>query len=184
MRVISGKFRGKKLFSPDENNVRPTTDRIKETLFNILYSKDGYYGKVLDLFSGSGALGIEALSRGAESAVFIDIDTRSVKLTRSNLQQVGATNYELYHNDYSSAAKKLAGRKFDVIFADPPYKLRIEPKIIDSIVENDLLEENGVLIIEHSTENKLHIDDKRFIIDERRCGNTVLTFLTYRRNDQ
>ena len=184
MRVISGKYKGKKLFSPEENNVRPTTDRIKEPLFNILFSKDVYYGKVLDLFSGSGALGIEALSRGAELVVFIDIDTRSVKLTKNNLRQVGATNFELYHNDFISAAKKLKGRKFDVIFADPPYRLRIEPKIIDSVIENDLLAENGILIIEHSIENKLQIDDERFIIDERCCGNTVLTFITYGRDNE
>lgn len=183
MRVISGKYRGKRLFSPEDNKVRPTTARIKETLFNILYSKGVHYGKILDLFSGSGALGIEALSRGAELAVFIDIDTKSVKLTKNNLMQVGATNYELYHNDFISATKKLAGRKFDVIFADPPYKLRIEPKIIDSVIENGLLAENGVLIIEHSIENKLQIDDERFIIDERCCGNTVLTFITYGRNN-
>ncbi len=71
-----------------------------------------------------------------------------------------------------------------MIFADPPYRLRIEPKIIDSVIENDLLAENGILIIEHSIENKLQIDDERFIIDERCCGNTVLTFITYGRDNE
>ena len=181
MRVISGKYKGKKLFSPIDNSVRPTTDRIKETLFNILFSKGAVFGTVLDLFSGSGALGIEAVSRGAELAVFIDIDPQSLKLTRQNIAHVGITNCEIYHNDFLTATKKLKGRKFDIIFADPPYGLRIEPKIVESVVKNELLSENGILIIEHSTKNKLQIDEESFIIDERVCGNTTLTFVTERR---
>ena len=82
MRVISGKYRGRRLLSPADSRVRPTTDRIKETMFNILASRGGLYGAVLDLFSGSGALGIEALSRGAASAVFIDKDPDSIRLTK------------------------------------------------------------------------------------------------------
>lgn len=91
MRVISGKYRGKKIFAPLNDKVRPTTDRIKETLFNILASKG--YGEgvtVLDLFGGTGALGIEALSRGAEKAIFIDNDPESVKLIRQNLLNIKA----------------------------------------------------------------------------------------------
>lgn len=182
MRVISGKFKGKKLFSPQDDRVRPTTDRIKETLFNILYSKNVCFGRVLDLFSGSGALGIEALSRGAESAVFIDIDADSIKLTENNLHHVGAENFEIYRTNFLTAMEKLKGRKFDVIFADPPYKLLLEKKILSGIEENALLSENGILIIEHSKENKLQIDAKRYIIDERLCGNTVLSFITVQEN--
>lgn len=182
MRVISGKFKGKKLFSPADKRVRPTTDRIKETLFNILYSKGKTTGAVLDLFSGSGALGIEALSRGADSAVFIDKDADSVRLTVQNLKHVQAQAYQVYHADFSVAIKKLAGKRFDIIFADPPYALGLESRIVDSILSYDLLQPNGVIILEHSKENKLQIDDKTFIIDERACGNTMLTFLSYRRN--
>ncbi len=180
MRVISGSFKGKRLYSPVDNRVRPTTDRIKETMFNILYSKQAKYGRVLDLFCGSGALGIEALSRGAEKAIFIDKDSDSVKLAGLNLKYVKADNYELYNTDYSIALKKLKGQKFDIIFVDPPYKLRIEPLVLRGIEDNELLSENGIIVIEHSAENKLQIDAKRFIIDERLCGNTALSFISYR----
>ena len=181
MRVISGKFRGKRLYSPADNRVRSTTDRIKETMFNILFSKGAQYNSVLDLFSGSGALGIEALSRGAKTAVFIDKDADSVKLTGLNLRNVQAVNYEIYNTDYSIALKKLKGRKFEIIFVDPPYKLKIEPLVLQGIKDNELLSEDGIIVVEHSAENKLQIDDKRYIIDERLCGNTVLSFICYRR---
>lgn len=178
MRVISGKFKGKRLFSPTDNRIRPTTDRIKETMFNILFSKGADFQDMLDLFSGSGALGIEALSRGANNAVFIDRDANSIKLTKENLSHVGANDYEIYHTDFTVALKKLKGRKFDVIFADPPYSLRLESKIIEGVMENELLKADGILIIEHSKENELQIDSKSFIMDERYCGNTVLSFIT------
>ena len=93
MRVISGKYRGKRLFAPEGKFVRPTTDRIKETVFNILSSKNDFEGAyILDLFAGSGALGIEALSRGAKSAVFIDNSAESVKYIRANIQKLGTVD--------------------------------------------------------------------------------------------
>ena len=180
MRVISGKFKGKRLFSPVDNKVRPTTDRIKETLFNILYSTDAVYGQVLDLFSGSGALGIEALSRGAERVVFVDKDPVSIKLTYMNLNHVLAENYEVYNTDFQVALRKLNGRKFDIIFADPPYNAGLEAKILQGIRENDILSYGGIMVIEHSKENELQIRDKSFIIDKRICGNTALTFIINR----
>lgn len=182
MRVISGKFKGKKLFAPADKRVRPTTDRIKETLFNILYSKGKIEGEVLDLFSGTGALGIEALSRGASRAVFVDKDCDSIKLTVQNLTHVKADGYEIYNTDFTIALKKLYGRKFDIIFIDPPYRLKAEAEILNKIANYELLNKNGIIIIEHSKENNLQIEAERYIIDERNCGNTVLTFLTNRSN--
>ena len=110
MRVISGLFKYKALYSPQDNKVRPTTDRIKETLFNILSSKNKT-GQVfvLDLFSGSGALGIESLSRGATKVIFIDKSKDSFALTNKNLAHVGANkdSYEVYNVDYEFGLKKL-----------------------------------------------------------------------------
>lgn len=176
MRVISGRYRGRKLFSPSDDRVRPTTDRIKETLFNILTSSVGIYGSVLDLFSGSGALGIEALSRGADSAVFIDRDPDSIRLTRMNLKSIGI-DAEVYCADFRTALKKLDGRKFDFIFADPPYAMRAEPLIVAGIEKYCLLAEGGTIIIEHDTKNNLPKSLKSYIIDTRECGNTSLSFL-------
>lgn len=179
MRVISGKFKGKKLLAPADNRVRPTTDRIKETLFNILASK-GLCGEVavLDLFGGSGALGIEAMSRGAIRTVFIDSDPTSVALIKTNLAHVGAkpSDYEIYNVDYAFALKKLKDKRFDVIFADPPYSAGLETVIADTIAKYNVLSESGVLVIEHSV--GVVFESAAYEEDRRVCGNTVLSFLT------
>ena len=179
MRVISGKFKGKKLFAPGDNRVRPTTDRIKETLFNILAAK-GFCGEVtvLDLFGGSGALGIEAISRGATKTVLIDKDPASIALIKENLNHVGAkpVDYEVYNVDYAFALKKLKDKRFDVIFADPPYAAGLESAIMETIDKYNVLSETGVLVIEHSADVGFVAD--RYDEDRRVCGNTVLSFLT------
>lgn len=184
MRVISGKFKCKKLYAPADNRVRPTTDRIKETLFNILASK-GFKDDitVLDLFGGSGALGIEALSRGAAKVVFIDRDPESVRLIKQNLAHVGALSgeYEIYNKDFAFALKKLQGRKFDVVFADPPYAGGYEKQVTALVDLYGILKSDGVLVIEHSSD--VAVDSGSFTNDERICGNTKLSFLSYNKED-
>ena len=179
MRVISGKFKGRKLQPPQGDAVRPTTDRIKETLFNILSSK-GVTGEtlVLDLFAGSGAVGIEALSRGAEKVIFIDKNPDSIKLVNYNLNHVGAceSSYELYSVDYAFALKKLKGKKFDVIYADPPYNAKYEDSIVFLVKKFELLADNGVLVVEHNNETRFKTDG--FEVDNRDCGYTQLSFLS------
>ncbi len=180
MRVVSGKFKGRKLFAPEDNSVRPTTDRIKETLFNILSSKD-CVGEisVLDLFGGSGALGIEALSRGAKKVVFIDKSIESIRLIKQNLSHVKADEetYETFCVDYEFALKKLKGKEFDLIFADPPYAAGLENNIIKKVADCGVLSKNGVLVIERSVKTKMKCEP--FVEDARACGNTVLSFLSY-----
>lgn len=181
MRVIAGKFKGKRLFSPDQSApVRPTTDRIKETMFNILYSRGAEGGiEALDLFGGSGALGIEALSRGAKKVVFIDSDPAVVKLIRKNLAFVGAdkSSYEIYTADYQLAIRKLAGRKFDLILADPPYAMRAEERLLRLIEDAGILGKGGTIVIEHAAENRF--DCGNADCDRRMCGNTALSFISY-----
>lgn len=178
MRVISGKFKYKLLYSPEDNRVRPTTDRIKETLFNMLASR-GSVGAVtvLDLFAGSGALGIESLSRGAEKVVFIDKNRDSFKLLTKNLAHVGADprSYETYNVDYAFALKKLKGRKFDVIFIDPPYAAGLENDVVRLIGVYGLLSECGVAVVESDVSTKF--DFYGFEANEKPCGNTKLTVL-------
>ena len=185
MRVISGKYKGKKLIAPLNDKVRPTTDRIKETLFNILASRGYKEGiKVLDLFGGTGALGIEALSRGADKAVFIDNDSESIKLIRQNLVKVNAPaeTYEVYNVDFAFALKKLKDKGFDLIFADPPYAGGLENEIVDKIDELGVLATDGTLIIEHS--RNVRFETGKFIEDDRICGNTVLSFLSYPKEER
>lgn len=180
MRVISGKYKGRKLMPPPDEKVRPTTDRIKETLFNILSSK-GLAGEItaLDLFGGSGAVGIESLSRGAQKVVFIDRSPESVKLIKYNLNHVGASeeNYEIYTVDFAFALKKLKGKKFDFIFADPPYDAKFEESIAFLVKKYDLLSQNGVLVIEHNNQVKFKTDG--YVVEKRDCGYTQLSFLEY-----
>lgn len=178
MRVIAGKYKGRVLYPPETERIRPTTDRIKETLFNILYSKGFPDGcRVLDLFSGSGALGIEALSRGAAECVFTDADKSSLKLTSKNLSHVGI-KAETLNMDFRNALASCG--KFDLILADPPYAAGYEDEILSSVRENEVLLPDGMLVIEHSEKNSLINAQKDYIIDTRRCGNTSLSFLKLR----
>ncbi len=181
MRVISGKFKYKALYNPKDNKVRPTTDRIKETLFNIIASKNKT-GKVLvlDLFAGSGALGIESLSRGAEKVIFVDKDKESFMLVNQNLKHVGAQNgeFEVYNVDYEFALKKLKDKGFDLIFVDPPYALHIENKVLDLIKKYNVLAKDGLIVVEHDAKNIF--EDSDFVSDTRKCGSTSLTFLEYK----
>jgi 16S rRNA (guanine(966)-N(2))-methyltransferase RsmD len=184
MRVISGKFKYKLLYNPKDNKVRPTTDRIKETMFNIISSKDKIDNVfTLDLFAGSGALGIESLSRGASKVIFIDKDKDSYSLVQQNLKHVGASSesYEIYNVDYEFALKKLKNKEFDLIFIDPPYALHIENKILDLIKKYNVLAKNGLIMIEHDVKNSFN--DDSFVFDTRKCGSVALSFLEYKQGE-
>jgi len=182
MRIISGKFKGKRISAPSGERVRPTQDRVKETSFNILYSKNAVAGaRVLDLFAGTGNLGIEALSNGAEACVFVDIDKESLKFIKQNLANVGIDPREsytvsVYHNDYKSAIKKCDGR-FDLIFVDPPYNFKNFDELVDLIAEYGILSAGGVVMIEHDSKVIINADKNLFNVDIRKLGNTTLTFL-------
>lgn len=150
MRVIAGTARSLKLETPPGLDVRPTTDRIKETLFNII--NNHLYGcDFLDLFSGSGAIGIEALSRGADTAAFVDNSAVSLEYVRKNLEHTHlAGKAEVIRSDAVSAIKRLASqnRSFDIIFMDPPYDHELEKAALQAVSECNILKENGIVIIE------------------------------------
>lgn len=150
MRVIAGRAKGKKLKAPAGLNTRPITDRIKEALFNVLGS-DIADSRVLDLFAGSGSVGIEALSRRAEKVVFIDAGGAAVKIIRENLDNCGMSEgFEIYRNDVFRAMNILQvhGEKFDYIYADPPFTNEI---IFDQLMiamdKADILKDDGIFII-------------------------------------
>ena len=166
---------------PCDQSVRPTTDRIKETVFNILSSRYGIGARVLDLFCGSGALGIEALSRGAEYVAFVDKSAQSIRLTQKNLQGI-RESYELFHTDYRIALSRFT-QAFDLILLDPPYADGREEETVRLIEERRLLADGGVIFIEHSRENNLLNMPQSFIIDTRNCGNTSISFLTHAEDD-
>lgn len=179
MRVISGKARGLKLNTPKNEDVRPTTDRVKESLFNIInfYIMDN---NILDLFAGTGSLGIECLSRGANKCVFVDKSKESMAIVKSNIKKARVENESITLNiDFKSAIASLGhkGEKFTVIFMDPPY---YEDMFIDALTlvdKNDLLEEDGIIVAEHDTKDKFPDNVGRLFKDrEKKYGKTTLTF--------
>lgn len=155
MRVISGSAKGRPLKAVPGMGTRPTTDKVKEAIFSMI----GPYfagGAVLDLFAGTGGLGIEALSRGMERAVFIDADKKSVEVVRANLQAARlADKAEVYCNDAGRALKALGkrGAKFDLVFLDPPYKMTAIAECIGTMQELGMLESAATVVVEHDASN-------------------------------
>jgi len=147
LRVISGSARGKKLLSPDGQDIRPTLDRVKESVFNMIaFSAND--ASVLDLFCGSGALGIEALSRGAREAVFVDADRKSIQITEKNLELTRLKPYATCVLSDSIAFLKTTDKQFDLIFLDPPYESFLYEKALNEIKVRNLLAPDGLLIVE------------------------------------
>lgn len=178
MRVVAGKYRGKNLASPKDDRVRPTTTRIKETLFNVLqgYSRDAV---VLDLFAGSGALGIECISRGAKEVVFVDNNKDSIELVRKNLQGIDG-NFKVVNSDFSGVLRNayVTGKKFDMIFVDPPYASGLGELALGLIFDLDLLADGGVVVFEHGAEKTYEVSDKRYKQRTKKMGTVVAEFIS------
>lgn len=186
MRVISGTAGGRKLAAPRGMGTRPTADRVKEALFNILAGIIEPYDScsVLDVFAGTGNLGIEALSRGARWAVFIDNNREAADVVAKNLQTTGfSRKAQIIVRDYHAALSMLAaaGNKFQLVFLDPPYRKELLETCLAQCAATALLQDGGVLVAEHSARDvlaeqfgALHQWDKRVY------GDTALTFFTLR----
>jgi len=164
MRVISGKYKGKNLLGFDVDGTRPTMDRVKESLFGSIQNKikDSV---CLDLFAGSGSLGIEALSNGAKCCYFGDLNKEILKILKNNLN--GIENSFIIEGDYLKILNELKDKKFDVIFLDPPYKFNLINNSIEFILENKMLNEDGIIVCEYETEainnyNLEEIKDKKY----------------------
>ncbi|MFP4020152.1 MAG: 16S rRNA (guanine(966)-N(2))-methyltransferase RsmD [Halanaerobium sp.] len=179
MRIIAGKAGGLKLKSLKGRDVRPTLDRVKESMFNII----AFYlpgTEVLDLFAGFGSLGIEALSRGAKRADFVEINKSHLKIIEDNLKK--AKLYEqaaLYKQDVY-VYLKTCSQKYDLIFMDPPYEKKMTAEAVELIVEKNLLKEDGLIISEKSASEKAAEFDGLSIIKNKRYGNSLLTI--YKKN--
>lgn len=181
MRVISGTARGVRLKTPDGLATRPTADRVKEAMFSILqFDLPG--ASVLDLFGGSGQLGIEAISRGAKNAVFVDQQEAACKLIRENLQRVKfENNAQVIRSDYASFLKNCQ-LKFDIILLDPPYAENFLENALNLISEIDILQSNGIMVCERPVEKEGMLDIPGFSRSrDYKYGNTFLT--VYRKAD-
>ena len=177
MRIISGKYRGVNIPSPKEEIVKPTLDRIKENIFNIIQFK--VQGSIcLDLFCGSGALGLECLSRGAKEVDFVDNNKANIASLKKFLERLNATDYKLHNCDYYEVLKKASesNKKFDVIFLDPPYDTDLAEVALQKIFKFGLLNENGVVVWEHPTDY-LNLKFKSKVKDTRVYGKVQIDFL-------
>ena len=177
MRVITGQAKGRFLKVPRGWGGRPTSDRVKESLFNILGPLVPG-ASFLDLFAGTGNVGIEALSRGASRAVFVENNRQAVRAIRENLAQTGlGDRAEVLPLDVLAAAGRLKGQKFEIIFLDPPYGQGLEVQALEALVANDLVKENGLVVVEGSRRRQMPARVGCLkLCREHRIGDTVLAF--------
>jgi 16S rRNA (guanine(966)-N(2))-methyltransferase RsmD len=178
MRIVAGRFKGRRLHAPKSRSVRPTTDRVREALFSILADRvEG--ARVLDLFAGTGAVGLEALSRGAASAVFVERDAGAVRLIRENVRTCGAEpEAEILAESAPRAVRKLAARgaRFDLIFMDPPYRAGVPAGLPEGL--SALAGPLTLLVIERSAGGEpCEVFRGWQKSSERRYGDTILLFL-------
>lgn len=177
LRVISGMARGKKLSCPDGQDIRPTLDRVKESIFNMI-AFDLPDACVLDLFSGSGALGIEALSRGAKSCVFLDKSAKSISATTENLKATRLDNSATVINSDSIDFLNNTDKKFDIIFIDPPYDSSLYEETLSKIKKNKLLTSDGLLVVEYDIEVTPTFNTCGFeIIKEKKYGRVKILIM-------
>jgi RNA methyltransferase, rsmD family len=182
MRVTAGTLKNRKIKSREGRETRPTLERIKEAIFSIIEDKV-VDAKFLDLYSGTGNIAIEALSRGAKRAVMIEQDKEALRIIIDNIDTLGLTNVSrAYKNDVSRAIEILGRKneKFDIIFLDPPYKENISILTIEKVSENNILAEGGIIISEHSIYEKMPEKIGNFVkYDERNYNKKIVTFYCY-----
>ncbi len=175
MKIISGKYKGRVLKGFDITGTRPTMDRVKESLFGTIQS---YVPEsvVLDLFAGSGNLGIEALSEGASFAYLVDSNSKAINVIKENVNSIGITDIEVIHSDYKDALKSF-NNKFDLIFLDPPYNTDYIEKSIKLIEDNNLLNDDGIIVCESDAIDKIIYSDVFKKVKEKKYGDKYIVLL-------
>ena len=180
MRIISGKARGTKLYTLEGTATRPTLDRVKESLFNIIQN-DIEGSTILDLFSGSGAIGLEFLSRGAKRAVLCDNSKDAIKIIKQNVQKTHfEEKAEVYNMEFTKLIERLQKQKFDIIYIDPPYDTDFIKISIEKIIEYKLINEKTKIIVETDDETRIlkQIENMDVeITDKRKYGRATIIFL-------
>jgi len=179
MRIIGGDAKGRRIYSPKKNNIRPTSDGIKESLFNILQEVSGK--AFLDLFAGCGNVGLEALSRGAANVVFVEKNPVMVNAIKRNLLELGINNkYQILETEAAKGIKKLQrkGEQFDFLFADPPYEKGFIREIFQYLGEGEMISSSGVAIFQHSIREDIPgtLTGTFMLTDQRRYGDTRISF--------
>ncbi|MEE0972581.1 MAG: 16S rRNA (guanine(966)-N(2))-methyltransferase RsmD [Paludibacteraceae bacterium] len=176
MRIISGFLKGRRFTPPTQLKARPTTDFAKEGLFNLLSNRMELENiQVLELFAGSGSMGLEFVSRGASTVTGVEISAQHIGYIKKICKELGVDNYFLQRADVFKFLEHAQGA-YQVIFADPPYQLKELPTIPNLIFEKQLLDEQGWLILEHGREH--HFQDHPHFVEERKYGNVHFSFFS------
>ncbi|MBI1808023.1 MAG: 16S rRNA (guanine(966)-N(2))-methyltransferase RsmD [Ignavibacteria bacterium] len=180
MRIIAGKFGGRVLTTVRDNSVRPATDRVKGSIFNMLQNRLALSGaRVLDLFAGSGSLGFEALSRGANRVVFVDESNVVLDVVGENAEKLNCVDScEIVQTDALSYIERV-GEQFDLIFADPPYAYEGTQEIPLLVFQQKLLKKGGFLIMEHTKRLKIPPSALYQIVIQKDFGNTQVSFFVH-----
>jgi len=177
MKVISGIFKGRKILFLKKGDIRPTKNIVKRSIFDSL--NEWIIGKeVLDIFAGTGALGIEAISRGAKKVVFVESMREAVKVIRKNVENLQLKNVEIIKGEVGKVLKYLEDRKFDLVIADPPYEY--SEKMLGKLLEkigSEILKEEGIVVVEYSAKKKLPEIKGLKVYRSKKYGNTSITFL-------
>lgn len=183
MRVIAGLAKGRRLFGPKSSKIRPVLDQVKEAIFNILFDVSGQ--RVLDLFAGTGAMGIEALSRGAGYCCFVDASREALKLIGKNIDLCGfAQKSYVLGMTTAKAVDLLAEQKktFDLVFIDPPYEKFLVKKTLRRLVQSPIVHEETLFVVEHHPKEAASPAEGLSLTDQRKYGQTRVSFLTLKRS--
>ena len=181
MRVVAGKFRGRNLKSPSGNSIRPTADRLRESVFNILmhaYGDPVTDARVLDLFAGTGALGIEALSRGAKFALFVDDSAEGRALIRENVEMLGLGGVtKIFRRDASNLGEAHPNEPFSLVFVDPPYGKGLAEKSLASARDGGWLTPETIVVVEEAISAKFSVPESFEEIERRAYDDTEFVFM-------
>jgi len=182
MRVVGGRFKGRPLAGPRSNAIRPTSDRMRESLFNILahgYDLPGETTRVLDLFAGTGALGLEALSRGAASALFFDTGVEARALIRQNIEALGLAGVaRIFRRDATRPGTAGTIAPFDLVFCDPPYRKGLGEMALDAIRKGGWLKSGALCVLEEAADAEIAVPEGFELMERREAGETQMLFLT------
>lgn len=185
MRITGGAWRGRPLKAPSTQDVRPTSDRLRESIFNILahaYEDAAQGARVIDLFAGTGAMGIEALSRGAAFALFVDNGAQARGLLRANIEALGLGGVtKVFRRDATHLGAMPPQEPFTLAFLDPPYGKGLAVGALRALRDGGWLSDNALVIIEESAEAKVELPDCFELLEAREYGSTQIMFLRYAR---
>jgi 16S rRNA (guanine966-N2)-methyltransferase len=176
MRIISGKYKGRVLKVPNSKYTRPTTDKVRESLFNMLNNLIDFSGiEVLDIYAGTGSLGLEALSRGVNSVDFVEKNFQIYKILQQNINLFGTSvNYKIFKMEALSFSRMINHKKYNLIFADPPFFKDDIHYVVENLLSKEFLTESGLMIIERSVQTKEKDVEKFGVEPLKRIGDTLL----------